>query len=165
MNAPLRVPTSTRTPLIARSFHVVSRSGRVLPPPRSRGEEYQLPNLALALPPRPVLLVQADERPRRCDHLGRGPLVFGRFDYRKESHCLPRRVVEERNRHSRQRLGVEDPVMRQPRENGEPRLRAPRTIPSSVSLAAAQQAEQLYGVGRGNMSASPATISVVALMP
>src|SRR5207245_1036715 len=83
MNAPLRVPTSTRTPLIARSFHVVSRSGRVLPPPRSRGEEYQLP------------------------------------------------------------------------ENAEPRLRAPRAIPSSVSLAATQQAEQLYGVGPGEYVGIP----------
>src|SRR2546421_5442101 len=69
MNAPLRVPTSTRTPLIARSFLVVSRSGRAPPPPRSRGEEYQLPNLALALPPRPVLLVQAHERPRCFERL------------------------------------------------------------------------------------------------
>src|SRR5205809_8063267 len=60
MNAPLRVPTRTRTPLMTRSFHDA---------PPSRGDEPHLPNLALPFPPRPVLLVQPHEAPPSPERL------------------------------------------------------------------------------------------------
>src|SRR5207244_3563645 len=77
MNAPLRVPTRTRTPLMTDSFHDLSAEmhlmlrpnerphqppvGRGAQDPTSRREERDGANLALAFPRRPVFVVEAHE--------------------------------------------------------------------------------------------------------
>src|SRR5436309_13406206 len=83
MNAPLRVPTRTRTPLMTDSFHDLSAEmhlmlrpnerphqppvGRGAQDPTSRREERDGANLALALPRRPVFVVEAHEGDRGFD--------------------------------------------------------------------------------------------------
>src|SRR4051812_12933039 len=66
-------------------------------------------------------------------------------------YSLHRRVVEERDRRRGERGGVEHRVVGEAGEDGQARLRAAGAVPAGVALAAAEEAERLHRVGRGEV--------------